>query len=352
MKQRSILAMNRLPVISLSLLFLLISSVSFGHHSRYGVFETDRTIEIEGIITAVQWSNPHVQFEAEVTDSSGLAQLWTIEAASVSTLRSRGLDQEFLHIGDRIRIAGYPTISGVPEILGMNLLLSDGTEVLLDRRSTPYFANFDLGNGQLLESAFDEEVTQRARAAADGIFRVWSSELNDPASFPMFKGDYPLTDRAAQIRDNWEQNSEERLYCWEKDMPFLMITPHPMEFSKRGEDILMRFEEDDAERLIHMDSSRLPGQIQPSSMGLSVGSWQGETLVVETTNIDASIFDYDGTPIGEDIRLVERFTLSPDEQRLDYRVTFYDEETFTQPFDLTKYWLWKPERAVEEWNCQ
>lgn len=350
MNQISILGMNRFSILTLSALLILFSSFSSAHHSRYGVFETDRTIEIEGIITEVKWSNPHVQFEAEVTDSNGLAQLWTIEAASVSTLRSRGLDQEFLHIGDRIRIAGYPTISGVPEILGMNLLLSDGTEVLLDRRSTPYFAN--LGNGQFLESAFDEEVTERARATAEGIFRVWSSELNDPASFPMFKGDYPLTDEAAQIRDNWEQNSEERLYCWEKDMPFLMITPHPIEFSMQGENILMRFEEDDAQRLIHMSATEIPAQIEPSSMGLSVGSWQGETLVVDTTNIDASIFDYDGTPIGEDIRLVERFTLSSDEQRLDYRVTFFDDETFTGPFDLTKYWLWKPERTVQEWNCE
>lgn len=350
MNQLSILRINRLSILTLSALLLLFSSLSSAHHSRFGVFETDLTIEIEGVITEVKWSNPHVQFQAEVTDSSGVAQLWMIEAASVSTLRSRGLDQDFLHIGDRIKIAGYPSITGAPEILGMNLLLNEGTEVLLDRKATPYFAN--AGNGQFLEPTFDPDVVAKARATADGIFRVWSSELNDPASFPMFKGEYPLTDEAAQSRDNWQSDSSERLYCWVKDMPFLMMTPHPVEFSKQGENILMRFEEDDAERLIYMSASDLSGQSGASSMGLSVGSWEEETLVVETTNIDAEIFDYDGTPIGEDIRLVERFTLSPNEQRLDYRVTFYDDETFSEPFDLTKYWTWKPERTVEEWNCE
>lgn len=349
MNQLSILRINRLSILTVSALLLLCSSLSFAHHSRFGVFETDRTIEIEGVITEVKWSNPHVQFEAEVTDSNGAAQLWTIEAASVSTLRSRGLDQEFLHIGDRIRISGYPSITGIPEILGMNLLLNDGTEVLLDRKATPYFAN--MGNGQFLESVFDEDVMERARASAEGIFRVWSSNLNDSASFPMFKGVYPLTEEAAQTRDNWQQNSDERLDCWVKDMPFVMMTPHPIEFSKQGENILMTFEEDDAERLIHMNASG-PEQSGASSMGFSVGSWEENTLVVETTRIDATIFDYNGTPIGEDIRVVERFTLSPDEQRLDHRVTYYDDETFTEPFDLTKYWLWKPERTVQEWDCE
>ena len=168
----------------------------------------------------------------------------------------------------------------------------------------------------------------------------------------MCKGVYPLTEEAAQTKDNWQQNSDERLDCWVKDMPFVMMTPHPIEFSKQGENILMRFEEDDARRLIHMNASDRPEQSEASSMGFSVGTWEGNTLIVETTNISATIFDYNGTPIGEDIRVVERFTLSPDEQRLDHRVTYYDDETFTQPFDLTKYWLWKPERTVQEWNCQ
>ncbi|MBX2849449.1 MAG: DUF4131 domain-containing protein [Acidiferrobacterales bacterium] len=350
MNHLSIIGMSRLLILTMSALLLLFSAQSFAHHSRFGVFDTDRTIEIEGVITKIKWSNPHVQFETEVTDSGGVTQLWMIEAASVSTLRSRGLDQGFLHIGDRIKIAGYPSITDAPEVLGMNLLLNDGTEVLLDRKATPYFVN--TGNGQFLEPAFDENVVTKARATADGIFRVWSSELNDPDSFPMFKGEYPLTNEAAQIRDNWQSDSSERLNCWVKDMPFLMMTPHPIEFSKQGENILMRFEEDDAERLIYMNGGDIPEKSEASSMGLSVGSWEEKTLVVKTTNIDAEIFDYDGTPIGENIRLVERFTLSPDEQRLDYRVTFYDEETFSEPFDLTKYWTWKPERTIEKWNCE
>ena len=291
-----------------------------------------------------------MQFEAEVTDSDGNVQLWKIEATAVSMLRSRGLDREFLHVGEQIKIAGHPTNSGHPEMLAMNLLLSDGTEVLLDRGATPYFAN--VGSGQFLESVFNAETAEQARATADGIYRVWSTVLNDLASFPMFRGQYPLRDEAAQIKASWNPDPEQQLSCWSKDMPILMVTPHPIEFSQQGENILMRFEEDDAERLIHMNPAMGSRPSGATSMGYSVGSWEGNTLVVETTGIDAAAFDDQGTPVSEDIRLVERFTLSEDEERLDYRITFYDSEIFTENFDLTRYWVWKPERAVQPWDCE
>jgi hypothetical protein len=167
----------------------------------------------------------------------------------------------------------------------------------------------------------------------------------------MFKGDYPLTEAAAQAKADWIPDTERLISCWVKAMPFLMITPHPVEFVQQGEDILMRFEEDDAERLVHMNSNDLSSQNGSSLLGYSQGFWQGNTLLVETTNIDSEAFDDQGTPVSKDIRLVERFTLSEDEQRLDYRISIFDSETFAQPFDLTSYWVWRPEREVQEWDC-
>ncbi len=331
-------------------LLLFCSTVSLAHHSRFGVFDTDRLIEIEGTLTEIKWSNPHVQFKVEVTDNQGLSQIWEVEATAVSMLRSRGLDREFLHLNDQIRIAGHPTNSGYPEMLAMNLLLQDGTEVLIDRLATPYFTDPD--SGQILEPVFDSQAEQLARAEAEGIFRVWSTVLSDPASFPMFKGRYPLKPEAAQIKADWNPDPEQQLSCWAKDMPILMVSPHPIEFSWQGDNILMRFEEDDAQRLIHMGGGPVPEIMEHSSMGYSTGAWQGDTLVVETSHIAAEAFDDQGTPVGDNIRLVERFSLSDDQQRLDYRVTFYDEETFTEPFDLTRYWVWRPERTVQKWDCE
>ncbi len=49
--------------------------------------------------------------------------------------------------------------------------------------------------------------------------------------------------------------------------------------------------------------------------------------------------------------MIERFTLSEDESRLDYRVTITDPATFTGSFDLTRYWVWRPEIPLGSWRC-
>ena len=117
---------------------------------------------------------------------------------------------------------------------------------------------------------------------------------------------------------------------------------------RSGDDILIRFEEDDAERLVHMSGNALT---ERSLLGNSTGRWEGDTLVVETVDIDASDFDDRGTPQGSMIRLVERFTLNADQDRLDYRILISDPDTFTRPFELTRYWVWRPEIVVQRWDC-
>ena len=67
----------------------------------------------------------------------------------------------------------------------------------------------------------------------------------------------------------------------------------------------------------------------------SVGHWDGDTLVVETTNIDWPYFDDVGTPMSSALRTVERYTLSADAQRLNMEMTVTDPVNFTEPGHLT-----------------
>ncbi len=325
-------------------------SPALAHHSTLGFFDRDQVIEIEGELLSVSMVNPHVRFVVAVTDASGNTVPWEVETSAVSVLRTRGLDQAFMEVGDHVRVAGNPSRRGRPEMSGLTLLLENGTEVVTALRGSPYFTNPDDGN--LLAPAFDPAAEEEARRSANGIFRVWSTVLDDRASFPMFKGQYPLTAQAQQQRDAWNVQDEEQLRCWEKGMPLLMITPVPIEFVQAGEDIRLRFEEDDAERLIHMTSDAGDSNVAPSLLGHSTGRWEGRTLIVETSKISFPYLDDRGAPQSPEVHLLERFTLSEDEDQLDYRVTITDPATFTAPFDLTRYWIWRPEVTVGRWDCQ
>ena len=72
-------------------------------------------------------------------------------------------------------------------------------------------------------------------------------------------------------------------------------------------------------------------------MGDSRGRWDGDTLVVETTNLNGRTGSYarngDGNPTSEALRLVERIRLR-DDQTLDYEVRVEDSETWTQPWTV------------------
>jgi hypothetical protein len=222
------------------------------------------------------------------------------------------------------------------------LLLSIGVEPRWSSTTT----------AELAEPHYDADVAALARSAADGLFRVWSTVFEDPDSFPMFKGGYPLTEAAFARKAEWDPDSVIEQGCAFKGMPSLMVTPYPIEFIDDGDRIELRFEEEDATRTIHMAPEAQKPQAFDSIYGFSRGRWEGEVLVVETDSISAEFFDYEGTPQSAAARYVERFELSDDESRLNYRITVLDPVTFSEPFELSRYFVWRPELVVNPYDCR
>src|SRR5262249_58244127 len=113
-----------------SLVLSLNAFVGFAHahHSQAGIFDSSKTIEISGIVKSVSWRNPHGQILLSVKDDKGTDTVWDAETASISILRNRGVDGSSIHVGDRITIAGSPSLRNRPEILARNVLLPNGFE--------------------------------------------------------------------------------------------------------------------------------------------------------------------------------------------------------------------------------
>lgn len=325
----------------------LIPGLAAAHHSQAGLFNPAETIEVTGVVKSVSWRNPHGHIIFTVTDAAGNAVDWDAETASVSVLRIRGLEVADVKLGDRVTIAGSPSSRGRPEILARNMLLPTGYEFTFGSPNA-YFAEGKAGK------LYGREViaadAQSAAAAADGLFRVWSTIMSDPAAFPMFKGGYPVNDAARARIAEWNPQDNELLSCGHKGQPLIMVTPLPIEFVRQGGDILLKIEEYDVRRLIHMRDGPAPGAL--TQFGHSRGRWEGATLVVETDHIQPQYFDTDGVPQSEQMRTVERFTPNADYTRLDYRLTVTDPVYFTEAFDLTRYFVWKPGDMVHPYECE
>ena len=106
-------------------------------------------------------------------------------------------------------------------------------------------------------------------------------------------------------------------------MPTIMAQPLPMQFEDHGATILLRLEEYDTVRTIHMtdDGTAPPGK---SLLGYSVGKWVGDALVVDTTGISWPYVSPDGLRLGRSARMQERFTTSADGRRLRYTLLIDD----------------------------
>lgn len=328
--------------------WLAAAGIAAAHHSQAGLFDSNGTIEINGVVTKVSWRNPHGQILLDVTDEDGNVTEWDAETASISVLRIRGVDPgDAVSVGDRVTIAGAPSVRNRPQVLARSMLLANGLEFTFGSEN----AYFPAGkSGRVYGAPIIEADVARARATADGIFRVWSTIMSDPEQFPMFKGGYPLSEagRAGAARFNPRDNA--LLRCGTKGQPLIMITPLPIDFVQVGDTIELRIEEYDSLRVVHMN----PDAVAPEEhtlMGFSRGHFEGRVLVVETDHIAAGYFDHEGVPMSDQIRTVERFIPNEDYTRLDYELTTTDPVNFTEPFTLKRYFVWKPEMTVHPYEC-
>ena len=147
----------------------------------------------------------------------------------------------------------------------------------------------------------------------------------------------PFNADAVAKREQWDPLSDPDMACQPKGMPAVMINPHPFKFIQEGENIRIIAHEYDVQRIVYLSDPPDPASLPPSPVGYSVGHWEGDTLVVNTTNIAWNYFFF-GFGLGDDVKVVERFTLSEDQGQLDYEAVFTDPTTFTEPGKITRYW--------------
>jgi hypothetical protein len=94
-----------LPLTGLAVLCL--SPVLFAHHSISAGYFVDRTIQLTGVVTEVDWSNPHVGYFVDVADSSGAIRNWNVEALAPHLMIKGGIERAAVKIGDRVTFTGY-----------------------------------------------------------------------------------------------------------------------------------------------------------------------------------------------------------------------------------------------------
>jgi hypothetical protein len=323
---------------------LAIPAAAAAHHSRAEF--SDAAEEIEGELIDVKWFNPHAVLMVKAIDARG-EKIWRVETFSGPRPMARvGVTADVFRTGDRVRIAGRKSKYRDANFLGTNVLLSNGTEVLVGEVGRRWSGEAVIGVGLSGTLAVDEEQLRAAAGENRGIFRVWT--VADRAVTQSL----PFTERAIAARAKWDPASEPIARCEQPGMPVTMWTIAPIEFVNEGRTIVLGSQYFDTVRTIHLDASAdEAARVSPTPLGYSVGRWQGRTLIVQTTRINYPRFDTSGTPQSESVSIVERFTLSEDQSRLDFQMTITDGATFERPATFARYYV-ALGQSLEPFDCR
>jgi hypothetical protein len=104
-------------------------------------------------------------------------------------------------------------------------------------------------------------------------------------------------------------------------------------------------------RQIYMDGRALPKEPNPAWMGYSIGHWEGDTLVVESSGfVDNNWLDNNGHPGTEAMRLTERFR-RPDFGHIDLQITIDDPKAYTKPWSVNLQFTANPDTDLIEYVC-
>ncbi len=72
------------------------------HHSFAAQFDSNKPIEVKGIVTKVEWMNPHVYFYVDVTDEGGKVNNWALEMGAPAALARSGWNRNLMKVGDQV----------------------------------------------------------------------------------------------------------------------------------------------------------------------------------------------------------------------------------------------------------
>ncbi len=116
----------RLKVVGL---MLLASLPALAHHSFAAEYDTKAPVALKGVVTKIEWTNPHIYYYIDVKDESGNVSNWAFEGYPPNTLRRVGFSRDLLKVGDTVNVTGWAARDGSKRAASRELTLSDGRKI-------------------------------------------------------------------------------------------------------------------------------------------------------------------------------------------------------------------------------
>lgn len=332
MAYRSTRRRNRRRSPRRSAAWLLASLASIGtadaHHSHASLDKNDVRV-YSGIVTRYSWTMPHVFLKVRAPDPAGEVVEYSIEMLHPPAMARRGWSKTTFRPGDRITWRGPHDHDPDRHYTGLDWA--------------------ERGDGRRFDMA--EQAAGPVRPSSD-FTGLW--KRSDVGGFkPHYRppGGWPLTPAGQALVDAFDEDDNPMARCGNPGPPKAMLVPYPLMITRPDADRIV-FERELMEdvRVIHLDRHHPAGE--PSVLGHSTGWFEGDVLVVETTNFVADRWGtHTGIDSSEQKHLLERYSLSPDGLYLTAEITVTDPVYLAEPVTFSHRWMKISDREVIQAPC-
>jgi hypothetical protein len=329
---------------------VLAAAAASAHHSFAPHFDIDKPVDIAGTVIEYEARNPHSYLHIAAVDENGKTQEYVCESHGVTQLTRNGITPEMLKPGTELRVDGSLS------------------------RHSPYmcfFNNVYFPDGRAL-NVNGPRGAQAARAPAalparSDIFGTWL--LAPAAPDPRRQG----TSRPQPMMNFLTPAGEAAVAAYDpfKDDPTFRCDPvairrvwgapgTPLKIVREADRIILRHEWMDVVRTVHLDQRKHPEDGPRTSLGHSIGRFEGDALVIETANYSAGVLNQyveePGKPTrgllhSDALTSVERLSFDAARQRLVVEVWLEDPEFFTRAFDVARLEYAPSDLTIEPFNC-
>lgn len=320
----------------------------FAHHSRAN-FDLENRKEYQGTVTEFSWRNPHTFAMIEVEIAPGVRKELLAELNSIQVLSRLEWDSNTVKEGDEVTVFVYPDKDPSKNLyFATHWILPDGSPMTAagGYDAPEHLAEF-FATGRRQEQVATADVPEtsedfsgiwvRARQQNQGGGNIATGpEIALQTQWGPAAG-LPLTDIGVAEIAAWRVEDNPWYSCVSKTPPSLLnigIGGH--RFSWVGDDLTIRSEINDTERVVYMGMSEHPADTERSHLGHSMGWYEGNALVVDTAYFEAASWgNGSGVSSSEQKHLVERFTLTNEGRGFQYEFTVEDPVYLTVPVSLS-----------------
>ena len=311
-----------------SWILLLCCGSAAAHHGN-SEFDLTVTVRYEGTILETQWINPHTVTTLETRTATGEPITLEIEGSSPAIPRTGGFSAASLPKGEHVTAVVSPSRRYPKEsAYGYEIIKGDGTVV-------------PLVSSRIRRPAVTQTTTT--------IFGAWVPTADSFTRMARALGTASLTDAGRELKSRYTPMASGQARCIPVSAPTVMTYPSVLVLERAADHIDIKTDWLGAQRTVYTDGRAHPSAQDRFPQGHSTGRFEGEVLVVDTTNFTDQ--EAQGVPSGAGKHLVERFTLAADGKSLSYEFVWSDPQYLAAELKGTAELGYRPDLAPEGIAC-